>query len=622
MRKNFFIFASALTALSAAAANPGIPEGEIFRLDAPAEVPVAVQYANADEIILEHEKMWGTPTRAQALNPYDLNGRYVNMYCNLNVSAIAAMDYTENVIVTQDGTNVYIEGVAGFGEEALIDNPYYSFESPIKGTIDRATGKISIKGGQVVAGIKGATGDLKKIIVFPCSSPGYISMTNGTDVWAHLENGKIVWDKHILFCPAGGAFGFGVPVSNGPVASVYKCRMAPINGAISYSAVVDDTTYDYNSPAWYEYVTRDDATYLRMSNVMLQSGYGFVTEWKVDGDLAVAESQPTWYDGSNFYYLWSYTSRGQYVKKVGADISNRQHVTWPVKFDNNKIVNWVVKTNNGDPTFTNSMGTLTGMWYENYPTLYLLNDDCDWDYAAPIEVVSPEGKYEFELAPGVTDFRLSLTKGSSAVDEAGYLLGAFCLAEEGDVQIGETRSLVNGDGFITVADFDEPRTVNVDLDLMTISVSIPYVESVEVYFDNSTKAWNNPVAFYSKDNAATWHGPVAMNRYYELTLDAPARVPDYQGDGSEELWVVEIPETATHVKFADADSETDTTSAYPAAANLVYTDQGTLTGIDAVKAAQAIPAVYYNLQGIRVDRPEAGAVYIKIQDGRVDKVVF
>ena len=50
---------------------------------------------------------------------------------------------------------------------------------------------------------------------------------------------------------------------------------------------------------------------------------------------------------------------------------------------------------------------------------------------------------------------------------------------------------------------------------------------------------------------------------------------------------------------------------------------GNVSGIDDITSAPAAaPAGYYTLQGIRVDRPIAGQIYIRVANGRASKVLI
>lgn len=50
---------------------------------------------------------------------------------------------------------------------------------------------------------------------------------------------------------------------------------------------------------------------------------------------------------------------------------------------------------------------------------------------------------------------------------------------------------------------------------------------------------------------------------------------------------------------------------------------GNVSGIDDITTAPATaPAGYYTLQGIRVDRPVAGQIYIRVANGRASKVLI
>ncbi|MCC8112622.1 MAG: hypothetical protein LIP03_01260 [Bacteroidales bacterium] len=48
---------------------------------------------------------------------------------------------------------------------------------------------------------------------------------------------------------------------------------------------------------------------------------------------------------------------------------------------------------------------------------------------------------------------------------------------------------------------------------------------------------------------------------------------------------------------------------------------GGVSGISAIETESAADAIYYNLQGVRVENPAAGKVYIRVANGKVTKVV-
>ncbi len=48
---------------------------------------------------------------------------------------------------------------------------------------------------------------------------------------------------------------------------------------------------------------------------------------------------------------------------------------------------------------------------------------------------------------------------------------------------------------------------------------------------------------------------------------------------------------------------------------------GRVSGISAIETESAADAVYYNLQGVRVENPTAGKVYIRVANGQATKVV-
>lgn len=625
MKKIYLTLAAALIGCVSSFASNNVVAESVMTYDATTQVPAAGTPVAVDPINFTGSPIQ-SPARATMLNPYDLSGHYLNMFKNAEVAAIKNMSACENITITQDGNNVYFDGIGGMGEAALAESDQYYFIAPIKGTIDPETGKIYVTGGKKVAGIKGAEDStLPYLVAFPTSNPGYITVTNGTSQWAHVEGDKIIWDvAGILYCPCGGDFGSGVPVSNGPVSSVFYCETTPCNGVLSFTSTVSGTSTDYTAPAWYEYVKKTDGIWLRMSGVVLDKTNSFVTEWKLDEttDYAVAENQSAWYDVTNasMYTLCARTNRGQYVTTVPASVAERQNIQWPVKYGTSSYTSWVVKNSTGNYFGLNTNTTLRGNWYGNYPPLYRISDENDWYPNTPIEVEAVDGIYSFDLPEDIVEFSISTVKGTSDIDMEGFGRGAYSIVGSADLVEGYVYDLeINPKGYVSVPAAAGVRTVHVDLDLLRIWVTVetPQPDQVEIYFDNGNKHWTNPYVVYSLDNTETWEAPVAMSP--TLTLDAPARVLSFESEETEELWVANIPATATHVKFTDGAAEE--TPVFEAGSDEPYKDS-TTSSIRKIEAAgNAQDAVYYNLQGIRVASPRNGECYIEVRGGQTTKVV-
>lgn len=523
---------------------------------------------------------------------------------------------SEIITITQEGDNVYIDGLAGFGETALAGSTSYRHVAPIKGTIDRETGGVKVQSGQAIAEI--LEGDLAGwyVIVFPTYNPNQFLAGNAVHQWFHIDGDRLVWDMHLTMKPAEGAFGSGVQFSSSTLSAMYYGEMRRTNGVLSYTQTVDEVEVSRQSPVWYGFSTADDGTEtMTLSNVMLERSRGFVTEWTVADGLATAENQNCWWAGGEYYKLASRTVRGQIPTTVVADVSNRQHIVWPQKIGNDRVTNWLIKNTTTNETL-GLCGTaeICGPLWGTFSTLYVLHDGNGWDPSQPDEVEPDEnGVYTFTLSEGCEAFRVSTTKGTSILDIAGFDEGSMTV-EAATLSPRTVYPILTGTADMILPEYAGAFTVTIDLTDATLMISSPD-DAIVVNFDNSSAHWASPLAHYSLDNAESWEEPVAMTR-----KSAGAVVARDLDLDSAEVWSAEIPADATHVKFSDGLGHE--TRVFEAAPDQLYEDSQ-VSSIAVIEATQPTAGCrYYNLQGVAVSSPVAGSVYISVCDGKASKIIL
>lgn len=166
--------------------------------------------------------------------------------------------------------------------------------------------------------------------------------------------------------------------------------------------------------------------------------------------------------------------------------------------------------------------------------------------------------------------------------------------------------------------------IRADFKSMTVSITANQGGSGDdddtektIYFDNTLSGWEQPLIYYwsSKGSplnpAVTYPGTAMMKVEYE-----------------DNMWVFTCPPKADGILFNAGGNGDDTkTPDFTAVHNHVYSingDQGlyTPTGIQAVGSDSYVNAVYFNLQGIRVNNPRPGEIYLKVTPVRTSKVRF
>lgn len=268
--------------------------------------------------------------------------------------------------------------------------------------------------------------------------------------------------------------------------------------------------------------------------------------------------------------------------------------------------------------------------------LYILGDQNNWDAAAPAEFVydTENGVYTHKLVDAPYGFKISTAKGDwTAFDGAGFHI-------EGALAANTVTPLLEGkpaDGNITLAMPGE-YTLVVDLKNMTIeaqgTVVVTAPDQFFVIGELAVGSWDPSKGVELTKNGNIFEGDVAMtgghfsfteklstiagnagwsqlgqrygaaNNNQETHLNSP--LPFMKGENSFDIW--DYNEYPQNVHFVvDFENMTVTIS--------------TATGVEEVAIDAAVPAEYYNLQGIRVAQPEAGKLYIVKQGDKVSKML-
>lgn len=210
---------------------------------------------------------------------------------------------------------------------------------------------------------------------------------------------------------------------------------------------------------------------------------------------------------------------------------------------------------------------------------------------------------------------------------------------EGEFTVAERPSLVNSEATFDWADIASLRTFlpedkrNELINATKLSSYIFTNKVVELTFAKGTNKSNEPT-YYDTDNTLRIYADNTMTvrlnsnvghidgitftcdpKYAGLAL-ADGQAGTFTSENGTAVW------TAAESRADNAVSEVTFTASANSRIKTIkvaYTDVP--TGIEAVEAAESdAPAVFYNLQGIRVNNPSNG-IFIRVQGNNVDKVL-
>ncbi len=144
-------------------------------------------------------------------------------------------------------------------------------------------------------------------------------------------------------------------------------------------------------------------------------------------------------------------------------------------------------------------------------------------------------------------------------------------------------------------------------------------ETITVYYDNSVTAWQRVLCHH-------WGSPLATSWPGETMTFASDGTRDFAA-GYTQLWMHSIPAASTGVVFNNgagdqtADITPEDGRVYRGTGNRGFDTGEIISGIAEVTPDAAAPALFYNLQGMPVARPESGHIYIMCSGGRATKVM-
>ena len=273
----------------------------------------------------------------------------------------------------------------------------------------------------------------------------------------------------------------------------------------------------------------------------------------------------------------------------------------------------------------------------SYPeAVYLVGYNGAWEPAAPLEIAGENGVYTMEAVEFTnTEFKLSTAKGTW--DE--FNAGAKSIVDGATVQIGTAANLTAGNANIVIA---VAGTYDVTVDLANNTITLTGVVSYpeEIYAIGNVGGYNwstsegialahegdgvytgkivvndsgdgNGYFQFATTLGADWDAVNAGTRYGALTaneavvFDTAISMTNNWAGGTQS-WMVKAGEFGVIVDIV----------------NCTVTISDLTNGIEGINADDTeAPAVYYNLQGVEVENPETGNVYIKVVNGEATKVV-
>lgn len=246
-----------------------------------------------------------------------------------------------------------------------------------------------------------------------------------------------------------------------------------------------------------------------------------------------------------------------------------------------------------------------------------------WDPSAPYTVTaSADGSYEFTLE-GATDIKMSTTVGA---DWDAFNAGAVGVYE---VKVGENDLIT--EGFDGLANTKFPWlgdwTVKVDIakKTLTASTTTPEPSVIDLYLVGKIAGFTVEWGFADENKFNTTDGEI-------YTLDNVSLVSGNEFKIAGQGWspniggsVNVLPNVVVTLEKSDNPANIKAPSfPYngPVSFNLKTLEfvLGNFAGINDIEADNNAAPVYYNLQGVRVDKAENG-LFIEVRGNKVAKVV-
>ena len=273
--------------------------------------------------------------------------------------------------------------------------------------------------------------------------------------------------------------------------------------------------------------------------------------------------------------------------------------------------------------------------------LYFCGADITWDPTAPVEVMPENGVYTYALPQGIApSFKFSTSKSEVKDDWTGFNAGGFNISGGNDLA---------GAGEYTLEPNTDPANINLPKGNWTVAIDLA---AMKMTVTGETVAFSAPEIYYrgTIDGADNWT-PSDKTKFvltdqvtdngeyvYELVIDGGLFVNDQFKIGDtnwNDQWsnsgkVEDLNMTYEfHYKW-----EANTTVGVdiePAAKLTFYLNPDTSkssglklemsTAVESIVAEQEGEATFFNLQGVRVANPAAGNLYIKVANGKAQKVL-
>lgn len=289
--------------------------------------------------IMEHHKFM-LPRNSVSSSQQGVAGEYLNIYLPYGTQQIAGKEVAENVTITMDDAgNVEIDGLCGQGVLTLSGSPWhYEDAVNLKGVYDSTAGTITCSAGQILSHYIYSGADKRVQLYAADMAAGTVDKS--TDIKFELKGDKLVCQSDLYL---------QVTDNVTEEAEVHLVEVAPVlnlsNGVIEYIFTKNgEQYYKLQMPTWYKFVRRNGVEYMRVAYLTQLNGRGYVVEWRVDGNQAIAEHQIAWserlFTSNKTYNFVSVKSDGGCIDTVIADITDRGNVAFPQNFGGNEYPFW------------------------------------------------------------------------------------------------------------------------------------------------------------------------------------------------------------------------------------------------------------------------------------------
>lgn len=336
MRISFLIASLMAVAASYAAVPSAMPHiAEHHAIEAVEIAPASMPTPAA---VRDHQKFM-LPRGEQGSNT-GVAGEYLNIYLPYGTQQLAGKEIAENVSVSVDAEgNVEIDGLCGQGVNTLAGNTwYYADPVNLKGVYNAVTATLTCAPGQILSRYVYNDGDKRVQLYAADMAEGTIFKTE--PIKFELKGDKLVCLSDLYLEVTDNVTG---------ESEAHLVEVSPVmnlsNGVIEYIFTKNgENYYKLSSPTWYKFVIRNGVEYMHVAYLTQLNGRGYVVEWRVDGNQAIAEQQIAWserlFTSNKTYNLVSVTQSGVCIDTVVADITNRGNVSFPQNFGGNEYPFW------------------------------------------------------------------------------------------------------------------------------------------------------------------------------------------------------------------------------------------------------------------------------------------